>query len=80
MCQICGGAIFANNELVSYSGPSCSCNRMSIGGYYSPNIPYYPQTISPTCQHCFCQLETIGDKIHEKCCMCGTRRLKIGTI
>ena len=29
------------------------------------------------CEHCFCIEEYVFGKLHIKCCMCGTRKLKI---
>lgn len=86
-CPICGGARFASNEMICYSGPICGGHRIpqSTGGqvtvtyyYLSPHI----QSTKQPCDHCFCRpCDHDGNVVsalcdHEKCCMCGTRRLK----
>jgi hypothetical protein len=51
-----------------------NCKPASGGG----QLPFsYPQYYPPqrACQHCYCQQERVEMKLHDKCCMCGNRKL-----
>ena len=71
-CSLC-----EPNHTLGYSAICyCSCHRSPIPPHISI-IKTDQKTRPATHTHCFCKSKDIDGILHEVCCMCGQRKIKV---
>lgn len=57
----------------------CILNYPVQGSFTPPIITQWYEAREHCPEHCYCQEELVVNKDHDKCCMCGHRKLKSET-
>jgi hypothetical protein len=78
-CNLC-----SDNHAPGKTLTACYCQCHVAASFQQSPIPSHPYVTPPTLKlkqpphtHCFCKSKDIDGIMHEVCCMCGQRRVKV---